>query len=130
MKTQYCNISDDELQKLIDENQEYIDKLYDEATLPWEDYVREVDNTNIWEMLLEQRNRQKATLRDADKFELDCRKSYKSFKQDCKYKCYMDSDGCGYYGTATQISDIPISCKAFYKDMERKDFDYVYWFNK
>lgn len=130
MKTKYFNMSDDELQTLINEKQAYIDKLFDEATLPWEDYVREVDNTNIWEMLLEQRNRQKPTLRDADKFELDCRETYKSFKQACKYKCFMDSDGSGYYGTETQISDIPVSCKAFYKNMERKDFDYVYWFNK
>ena len=39
-------------------------------------------------------------------------------------------DGSGYYGTLTQISDIPVSCEAFYKDMERTDFEYVYWFNK
>lgn len=130
MKTKYFNMSDDESQTLINEKQTYLDKLFYEATLPWKDYVREVDNSNIWEMLLEQRNRQKPTLRDADKFELDCRETYKSFKQSCKFHCIMDSDGFGYYGTETQISDIPVSCKAFYKNMERKDFDYVYWFNK
>lgn len=130
MKIQYVNMPDDELQALINEKQEYIDKLFDEATLPWSEYVKEVDKTNIWEMLLEQRNRQTPELRDADKFELDCRETYKSFKEACKYHCFIDSDGSGYYGTETQISNIPVSCKAFDNDMERKDFDYIYWFNK
>ena len=130
MKTKYSNLTDIELQSTIDETQAYLDKLFDEATLPWLDYVKEYDNSNIWEMYVEQRNRQVPELRDADKFELDCRESYESFKQSCKYYCFIDSDGSGYYGTETQISNIPVSCKAFYKDMERTDFEYVYWFNK
>lgn len=130
MKTKYSNLSDSELQSVIDEKQAYLDRLFDEATLPWLDYVKEFDNSNIWEMYVEQRNRQKPELRDASGFELDCRESYKSFKEACKYLCFIDSDGSGYYGTETQISDIPISCKAFYNDMERTDFEYVYWFNK
>lgn len=130
MKTKYSNLTDIELQFTIDKTQAYLDKLFDEATLPWLDYVKEYDNSNIWEMYVEQRNRQIPELRDADKFELDCRESYESFKQSCKYHCFIDSDGSGYYGTETQISNIPVSCKAFYKDMERTDFEYVYWFNK
>jgi hypothetical protein len=130
MKTKYSNLTDIELQSTIDETQAYLDKLFDEATLPWLDYVKEYDNSNIWEMYVEQRNRQVPELRDADKFELDCCESYESFKQSCKYHCFIDSDGSGYYGTETQISNIPVSCKAFYKDMERTDFEYVYWFNK
>jgi hypothetical protein len=130
MKTKYSNLTDTELQYIMDETQEYLDKLFDEATLPWLDYVKEYDNSNIWEMYVEQRNRQVPELRDADKFELDCRESYESFKQSCKYHWFIDSDGSGYYGTETQISNIPVSCKAFYKDMERTDFEYIYWFNK
>lgn len=47
MKTKYNGFSDEELSKLISEKQAYIDKLWDEATLPWQDYVDEVDKTNI-----------------------------------------------------------------------------------
>jgi hypothetical protein len=130
MKTKYNDFSDDELSKLISEKQAYIDKLWDEATLPWQDYVEEVNKTNIWEMEVELNNRRVPILRDADEFELDCRESYRSFKQSCKYGCFIDSDGSGYYGTETQISDIPVSCEAFDNDMERTDFKYVYWFNK
>ena len=130
MKTHYENMPDDELQVLINEKQTYIDKLWEDATLPWQDYVNEVDKTNIWEMEVERNNRRVPILRDADEFELDCRESYKSFKQSCKFHCIISSDGSGYYGTATQISDIPVSPRAFANDMERKDFDYVYWFNK
>ena len=130
MKTKYANMPDDELQVLINEKQTYIDKLWEDATLPWQDYVNEVDKTNIWEMEVERNNRRVPILRDADEFELDCRESYKSFKQSCKFHCIISSDGSGYYGTATQISDIPVSPRAFANDMERKDFDYVYWFNK
>ena len=81
-------------------------------------------------MELEKHNRQTPVFRDASEFELGCRKTYKSFKKSCKFGCFVDSDGSGYYGTEKQITNIPVSCRAFYKDMERKDFDYVYWFNK
>ena len=130
MKTKYVNLQDEELDALINEKEAYIDKLFDEATLPWQDYVKEVENTNIWEMYVEKRNRQIPVLRDANKFELGCREPYESFKEACKAYCFVDSDGSGYYGTSTQISDIPVSCKAFDNDMERTDFTHVYWFNK
>ena len=81
-------------------------------------------------MEVEVNNRRVPILRDADEFEQDCRESYKLFKQSCKYNCITNSDGSGYYGTSTQISDIPVSPRAFANDMERKDFKYVYWFNK
>jgi hypothetical protein len=130
MKTKYVNLQDEELDALINEKETYLDKLFDDATLPWQDYIKEVENTNIWEMYVEKRNRQIPVLKDANNFELNCRESYKSFKQSCKYGCFIDSDGSGYYGTETQISDIPISCKAFDNDMERTDFTHIYWFNK
>ena len=130
MKTRYNDFSDEELSKLISEKQAYINKLWEEATLPWQDYVEEVNKTNIWEMEVEVNNRRVPILRDADEFEQDCRESYKLFKQSCKSNCIINSDGSGYYGTATQISDIPVSPRAFANDMERKDFKYVYWFNK
>lgn len=128
--TQYSKLSNEKLQALIEEKELYIDKLFDDATLPWKDYVREVENTNIWEMYVEKRNRQTPKMRKADEFELNCRVSYKSFKESCKYNSITDTDGIGYYGTKTQISDIPVSARGFYHNMERKDFDYVYWFNK
>lgn len=130
MKTRYNDFSNDELSKLISEKEAYINKLWEEATLPWQDYVEEVNKTNIWEMEVEFNNRRVPVLRDADEFEQECRESYKSFKQSCKSHCIMSSDGSGYYGTSTQISDIPISPRAFVNDMERTDFKYVYWFNK
>ena len=129
-KTKYNNLTDQELENLITEKQAYIDKLFQEATLSWEDYSEEVENTNIWEMYVEKRNRQTPVLKDADEFYLECRETYKSFKTNCKYHCYIDSDGSGYYGTKTQISDIPVSCRAFENDLERTDFEFVYWFNK
>lgn len=130
MKTKYVNLQDGELDALINEKQAYINKLFEDAPLPWQDYVEEINKTNIWEMEVERNNRRVPILRYTNEFEQDCRESYKSFKRSCKYKCIMDSDGSGYYGTSTQISDIPISCKAFYNDMERTDFTHVYWFNK
>lgn len=128
--TKYSKLSNEKLQALIEEKEVYIDKLFDEATLPWKDYVKEVENTNIWEMYVEKRNRQTPKMRNADEFELNCRVSYKSFKESCKCHSITDDDGSGYYGTKTQISDIPVSPRGFYHNMERKDFDYVYWFNK
>lgn len=130
MKTKYVNLQDEELDALINEKEAYLDKLFDDATLPWQDYVKEIENANVWEMYVEKRNRQIPVLRNANKFELGRRESYESFKEACKMHCVTDSDGSGYYGTSTQISDIYISCRAFDNDMERTDFTYVYWFNK
>lgn len=130
METKYAKLSDEELLSIITENETYIDKLFDDGTLPWAEYVKEVEKTNIWEMYVEKRKRQVPVLRDIDKFELGCRQTYESFKSACKCGCFIDYDGSGYYGTLTQISDIPVSCEAFDKDMERTDFEYVYWFNK
>ena len=89
MKTRYNNFSDEELSKLISEKQAYINKLWEEATLPWQDYVEEVNKTNIWEMEVELNNRRVPILRDTDEFEQDCRETYKSFKQSCKFHCIM-----------------------------------------
>ena len=130
MKTKYANMPDDELQVLINEKQTYIEKLFYDKTLSWKEYCDAVDGTNIWEMYIEKNNRQIPLLIDADEFQLECQIPIKSFKKSCKQGCFTDYDGSGYYGTITEISDIPVSCKAFDNDMERKDFDYVYWFNK
>ena len=130
MKTRYNDFSDEELLKLISEKQEYINKLWEEEEVPWQYFVEEVNKTNIWEMEVELNNRRVPILRDTNEFEQECRESYKSFKQSCKSHCIIDSDGSGYYGTETQISDIPVSPRAFENDMERTDFKYVYWFNK
>lgn len=63
--TKYSKLSNEKLQALIEEKELYIDKLFDEATLPWKDYVKEVENTNIWEMYVEKRNRQTPKMRNA-----------------------------------------------------------------
>lgn len=130
MKTRYNDFSDEELSKLISEKQAYINKLFEDAPLSWQDYIEEINKTNMWEMEVERNNRRVPILREANEFEQDCRESYKLFKQFCKCHYIISSDGNGFYGTSTQISDIPVSPRAFINDMERKDFDYVYWFNK
>jgi len=43
---------------------------------------------------------------------------------------FVDSDGSGYYATATQVSDIGISPSDIVARVYRKDFDYVCWYNK
>ena len=85
--TRYNDFSDEELSKLISEKQAYINKMWEEATLPWQDYVEEVNKTNIWEMEVELNNRRVPILRDTDEFEQECRETYKSFKQSCKFHC-------------------------------------------
>lgn len=130
MKTQYHNLSNEELESIIKEKEAYIDKFWNDATLEWQDYCGEVKKTNINEMYAERLLRKEPTYRDADEFDLECRITIEEFIAWCKYGYFCDSDGTGYYGNETQISDIYANPSHFYNKWNRTDFTHIYWYNK
>lgn len=53
------------------------------------------------------------------------------FVEACKIgPVFVDSDGCGYYATATQESNISICPSDIIANKYRKDFTHVIWYNK
>lgn len=71
------------------------------------------------------------TLTDFDDLDKKCLIPFKEFTKYCKIgPLFTDSDGFGYYATATQVSDIGISPSDIVAGVYRKDFDYVCWYNK
>ena len=128
--TKYSNLTDKELESLINEKEKYIDKLWNDAKLEWGDYCAEVKKTNINEMYAERLLRKDPTYRNADEFDLDCRITIEEFIDWCSSGYTCDSDGTGYYGTETQVSDIYAKPSHFYKKWNRTDFTHIYWYNK
>lgn len=71
------------------------------------------------------------TLTDFDDLDKSCLIPFKEFAKYCEVgPLFTDSDGSGYYATATQVSDIGISPSDIVAGVYRKDFDYVCWYNK
>lgn len=48
----------------------------------------------------------------------------------CKNYTITSNDGCGYYATETEMTDISISPNDILRNKYRKDFTHVIWFNK
>lgn len=70
-------------------------------------------------------------LRSMDDLDRKCRMPFKKFEKYCKIgPMFVDSDGCGYYATKDQVSDIEINPSDICAGVYRKDFDYVCWYNK
>lgn len=82
-KTKYSNLTDEELELLINDKEEYIDKLWNDAKLEWQDYREEVKKTNINEMYAERLLRKEPTFRNADEFDLDCKITIEEFINWC-----------------------------------------------
>lgn len=129
-KTKYFDLTNEELELLINEKKEYIDRLWDDAKLEWQDYCDEVEKTNVNEMYAERLLRKEPTFRNADEFDLDCRITLEEFIDWCNRGYTCDSDGTGYYGTETQVSDIYANPSHFYRKWNRTDFTHIYWYNK
>lgn len=71
------------------------------------------------------------TLTDFSDLDKECLMSFNEFVQYCRIgPMITDSDGCGYYATATQVSDIGISPSDIIAGVYRKDFSHVCWYNK
>lgn len=130
MKTKYCNLSDEELFKILEKKEQYIDSLWNVATLSWEEYCKEVEKTDINQIYSEKILRMIPEFTKAGKFDLKCRMSLEEFKSDCKCKYIISDDGEGYYGTKDSITNIPADPSTFYNDWNREDFEYIYWYNK
>ena len=57
--------------------------------------------------------------------------SFKTFKDNCLYGGFIDSDGCGYYvkdGKITNIEIYPSDIKN--KLIRKENFDTIIWFNR
>lgn len=130
MKTRYSILSNSDLESLIEGKESYIDKLWNDAKLEWQDYCAEVKKTNVNEMYAERLLRKEPTYRDASEFDLGCRITLKEFIDWCNRGYTCDSDGTGYYGTETQVTDIYANPSHFYNKWNRTDFTHIYWYNK
>ena len=71
------------------------------------------------------------TLTDFSDLDKECLMLFDEFAKYCKIgPMFIDSDGYGYYATATQVSDIEISPSDIVAGVYRKDFTHVCWYNK
>lgn len=131
MTTKYHNLSDEDLEKLKQEKEDYIESLWNlSPMLPWNEYIKRVEKTNITEIYAEVYLRKEPVLRPASEFDLECRMTLEDFKNCCKNHMFINDDGSGYYGTETERSDIPADPSHFCQNWNRTDFKYVYWYNK
>lgn len=68
----------------------------------------------------------------AKPWQLECRLKVDDFYLDVADELYIDYDGHGYYGTESEISNIPVCCEDIFngKEFQPAGMGYVYWFNK
>lgn len=133
----YMKLPLKEIDKLLKENHEILNKIWEEDDgSSWETYSEKC--RPYWKKAHELYTTQALLTPYEDiKFEpLDddekneCLMPIDEFRAACKYNCFTSNDGFGYYATETEKSDIDASPEAFADDYVRNDFTHVVWYNK
>lgn len=96
----------------------------------WEWYKNHPTLKEYSKTMREYRLVQDYKLSDMNELDKECRMSMGDFVDGCEAGGFSDSDGCAYYATETQVSNIGISPSDIRANKYRKDFDYVCWYNK
>ena len=127
----------EEYKKRLDELDEQVHEAWEKSfdiegwDKAWEWYCNQPcvkDKRRLWR---EYKLIKDYTLSDFSDLDKECVMPFKEFEAGCKIgPLFCDSDGSGYYATATQVSDIGISPSDIVSGVYRKDFTHVCWYNK
>lgn len=123
----------DKASKLFDDFKKSFDKTWN-FDRPYNDYYKELYGSKEYKEFdkwnaLEKLNRV-PTMKVAKDFDLKCRMTFEDFMESVKSSCITDWDGFGYYGNENEVSNIAVDCEQMYNGKYRKDFPYIYWYNK
>ena len=133
--TDYMNLSIEEIDKKIAENDKVLKKYWEMETGSWEEY-RDLcqpywdDNSDLNAAKTLKTPREEIELRPFSELDKECRMDIKDFTECCKEGFLTSWDGVGYYATEDSVSWLVASTYAFKHGMIRPDFDYVCWYNK
>lgn len=133
MTYEELKIALEEAEKAFEAHHDNIDATWD-FNRPWAEYRVAVWDTEVYRTYArlaeeEKLRRPSYNLKPADDFDIKCRYPINEFIDDCKLGMFCDYDGIGYYGTETHRSDIYANPSELVKNA-RKDFKYIYWYNK
>ena len=130
-------LSLEEIDKLLKETHETLNKIWDEDDgSSWDNYAEKC--TPYWKKAYELDTAYSLLIPHEDiKFEpLDddekenCLIPIDEFRAACMYSAFTSSDGFGYYATDTEKSDVDACPEAFADGYVRDDFTHVVWYNK
>lgn len=132
----YMNLSLSEIKNKIKENDKILNKIWDEDDgNSWNKYCEKCqsywdDNKLLYaaeSLKLQPEEIEMKKFTDLDK---ECLMPIEEFIACCKSGFITSYDGCGYYATKNEVSNLNASPWAFKNGFIRKDFTHVCWFNK
>lgn len=129
-------MTEEEYEKKLEELDEKVHEIWEqsfEKPYPesWEWYINHPIVKEDRKVYREYKLIKTPELHDMDDLDRKCRMPFKEFEKYCKIgPMFVDSDGCGYYATKDQVSDIGISPSDICAGVYRKDFKYICWYNK
>ena len=133
MVRNYNNLTLEEIESRIDENDKKLKEIWDtddgNSYERWMEKCRPYwdDNAALYAAKSLKETPEMRPFSDLDR---KCLMTIKEFKSHCIFGGIMDSDGFGYYATDKEVSNIEASPSAFEKGIIRSDFTHVCWYNK
>lgn len=134
----YMKLPLEDIDKLLKENHEILDKIWKEDDgSSWDIYAekckpyleKSYELSTAYSLLIPYEDIKFQKLPEWAIKE-ECLMSVKDFKSACEIGFFTSYDGNGYYATETEESSIDASPRAFAKGYIRDDFKYVVWYNK
>ena len=136
---EYKKLHLEEIQKKIKANCDILDKIWkDDNGESWDEYSKKCnpyweDNKylcTVESLLLPREQVKMRPLEDWEKDDKWIHIKIEVFKQWCETGFTTSYDGCGYYATETEVSDLSALTYAFHDGYIRDDFTHVCWYNK
>jgi hypothetical protein len=137
MIEEYMKLPLEEIDKLLKENSEILDKIWDEDDgSSWEKYEQKCkpylkvsyELSTAKSLLIPYEDIKFEPIEE--RFIEECLIPIDEFRAACMYSFFTSYDGSGYYATETEESNIEAIPEAFADGYVRDDFKYVVWYNK
>ena len=133
MVRNYNNLTLEEIESRIDENDKKLKEIWDaddgNSYERWRAKCQPYWDDN--EALYAAKSlKETPEMRPFSGLDKKCLMTIKEFKSHCNCGGIMNSDGVGYYATDKEVSNIEASPRAFVDGIIRSDFTHVCWYNK
>ena len=133
MVKDYSNLTIEEIDRLIEENDKKLKHIWDtDDGNSWEKYKAKCkpywdDNEDLY---IARSMKETPKMRPLEEWEKECLMTIEEFKECCEYGSITEDDGSGKYAMENEVSNIDASPIAFVEGRIIPRFTHVCWYNK
>ncbi len=132
----YGNLTIDEIDKLIGENNEKLEEIWNsDDGSSWENYKKKCqpywdENTELYSIKTLKMDRNDIEMRPLGELDKECLVDIETFTEWCKTGYVINDDGSGKYATESEVSDLYVNTDDFRCGKIRNDFTHICWYNR